>query len=181
MTLLLRAIRKSALFVAFLFCCLSYSQEMETPFLTESHLVGTATYGVAFWDMYELSLYSEQEPFVEGEPPYSLEIEFLKDYTNSEFVDRVVSQIRVNLADDEMRLAQWHSRFLGFFPDVEIGTVITAVYNNDRETHFYSGEDYLGHLRDPQFGRRFIGIWIGARGAESKVRNQLLGLEYSAN
>lgn len=176
MTFLLRAPRKSVLIVAVLFCCSSYSQDREIPLLTESHLIGTVTYGVAFWDMYELSLYSERELFVEGEPPYALEIEFLKDYTNTEFVDRVVSQIRVNLADDEMRLAQWHSRLLSFFPDVENGTVITAVYSNDRETHFYSGEDYLGHLRDPQFGRRFIGIWIGVRGAESKVRNQLMGI-----
>lgn len=176
MTLLLRAIRKSVPIVAVLLCCTSYSQEIEAPFLTESHLVGTATYGIAFWDMYDLSLYSEQVPFVEGEPPYALEIKFLKDYTNSEYVDRVVSQVRENGINDEMRLAQWHSRFLSFFPDVENGTVITAIYNIDRETHFYVGEEYLGHMRDPRFGRRFFSIWVGDKGAESKVRDQLLGM-----
>jgi hypothetical protein len=187
MTLLLRAMRNFIPAIAVLFCGLSYSQgmgmgpEMDAELLTENNLIGTAIYGVAFWDTYELSFYSDQNPFVEGEPPYALRIGFLKDYGSTEFVDRLISQLRVNLEDDEMRLAQWHSRLLSFFPDVENGTVINAVYTQDRQTHFYSGGDYLGLMRDPQFGRRLIGIWVSPRGAESKARNQLLGIGNTAN
>jgi hypothetical protein len=59
--------------------------------------------------------------------------------------------------------------------------MINAVYTQDRQTHFYSGGDYLGLMRDPLFGRSLIGIWLSPRGAESKVRNQLLGIESTTN
>jgi|TARA_B110000483_G_scaffold99953_1_gene122619 hypothetical protein len=79
--------------------------KMDTELLTENNLIGTSTYGVAFWDTYELSFYSDQNPFVEGAPPCPLRIRFLKDYGTTEFVDRLISELRVNLENDEIRLA----------------------------------------------------------------------------
>ncbi len=172
---LLLSIRKVCILVALLFGNTAYAQLIETEHLTDNHFIGSATYGIAFWDMYELSLYSQQKPFVEGEPPYALEIHFLKNYTASKFVDRVISQVRENDADDEVRLARWHSNFMSIFPSVANDETITAIYNLDRETHFYNGEEHLGRMLDPLFGIRFFSIWVGDESPESKVRDQLVG------
>ncbi|MBT5332203.1 MAG: hypothetical protein HOL48_10535 [Porticoccaceae bacterium] len=145
-------------------------------YMDEARLIGSATHEVVFWDIYDLTLYAEERPFM-GSPPYALEIAYNKGFTADLIADKSIALIREQNFDDEMRLAEWHSQLINIFPDVSKGTVLTGIYTDEKETAFYCDGEYIGEIKDPEFGLYFFNIWLGEDSSEPKLRRELIGSE----
>lgn len=150
------------------------TQDLVTLYMENARLIGSATHEIAFWDIYDLSLYAEERPFV-GAPPYALEIAYKKGFTAEHIADKSIALIRQQNYKDEMRLAEWHSQLVTIFPDVSKGTVLTGIYTDKMETAFYCDGEYIGQIKDPEFGRYFFNIWLGENSTEPKLRQELIG------
>ena len=61
------------------------------------------------------------------------------------------------------------------FPDVTAGTCLTGVYDAHGATVFYLSGKMIGHIDDPEFGKRFFAIWLGDKTSQPALRAQLLG------
>lgn len=147
-------------------------------YIQEAKLIGSATHEIAFWDIYDLALYAEKYPFTGTEqPPYALEIIYNRGFSGDLIADKSISLIREQDFEDELRLAEWHSQLVKIFPDVSKGTILTGVYTEEMYTAFYCDGEYLGHIKDPEFGKHFFNIWLGEDSTEPKLRRELIGSE----
>ena len=61
------------------------------------------------------------------------------------------------------------------FPDVKNGDRITGVQQPGEGLRFYVNGRAGGELRDAEFARRFIGIWLGEQTSQPALRQSLLG------
>jgi hypothetical protein len=145
-------------------------------YIDDPRLIGNATHEVVFWEIYELSLYAEDQPF-SGSPPYALEIEYKQGFTADIIADKSIALIREQEYSNEMRLAEWHSQLMDIFPDVSKGTVLTGIYTDDKQTAFYCDGEYVGKIKDPEFGQYFFNIWLGEDSTEPRLRRELIGSE----
>ena len=150
------------------------TQHLASSYMDDAMLIGSATHEIAFWDIYDLTLYAKDRPF-KGAPPYVLEIAYQKGFSADLIADKSIALIRAQDFGDEMRLAEWHSQLVSIFPDVSKGTVLTGIYTDDMKTDFYCDGMYIGQIKDPEFGQYFFNIWLGEDSTEPKLRQELIG------
>lgn len=155
-------------------------EDLVSRYMDDGMLIGSATHEIAFWDIYDLTLYAEDHPFT-GSPPYALEIAYQKGFRADLIADKSIALIREQNYTDEMRLAEWHSQLVTIFPDVSKGTVITGIYTEEMETAFYCDGMYIGQIKDPEFGQYFFNIWLGEDSTEPKLRQKLIGSESASS
>jgi hypothetical protein len=69
----------------------------------------------------------------------------------------------------------WLAAMTQAFPDVAKGDRITGVYKPEEGLRFFFNGKPCGDIRDPEFARLFIGIWLSPRTSEPQLRRALLG------
>ncbi|MFT3953866.1 MAG: chalcone isomerase family protein [Piscinibacter sp.] len=70
---------------------------------------------------------------------------------------------------------RWLASMKQTFPDVAKGDRITGVQRPQEAARFFLNGALRGELRDPEFTRRFFGIWLSPQTSEPKLRQSLLG------
>ncbi len=146
-------------------------EHIETP-----TLVGQTTFKVAFWKIYNISLYTDSTNF-NDEAPYALEIEYLRDFSGEAIAEKSVQLILDQGFEEGERLDLWQQQMTEVFPDIDKGTVLTGIHTRERTSVFYGDGKYLGVIEDPEFGQYFFGIWLAEDTSEPNMRTDLLGSE----
>jgi hypothetical protein len=59
-------------------------------------------------------------------------------------------------------------------PNVRAGESITAIYSPDQGMQLLHQDRLLGELRDAEFARRFLGIWLATETSQRQLRQNLL-------
>jgi hypothetical protein len=62
------------------------------------------------------------------------------------------------------------------FPDVRAGDRLTGVHARGELARFFLNGQPRGDMRDADFVRRFIGIWLAPQTSQPQLRAALLGL-----
>lgn len=140
----------------------------------DAAVVGRGTLAYAFWDVYEAVLYAPQGRW-NAAAPHALSIEYFRSLDGKRIADVSISEIRKQGFNDEVQLAAWHAQLQQIFPDVGKGTVLSAVYIPGEQISFYEGIKLIGLIKDDEFGRLFLDIWLGERSSEPELRRALLG------
>lgn len=138
-------------------------------------VVGRGILSYMFWDVYKATLYAPKGRF-DPQKPFALSIEYYHAIDGKDIADKSVQEIRRQGFKDEIKLATWHTQMNAIFPDVKDGTVLSAVYTPGSQTTFYNGNVAIGSIKGDDFGRSFLGIWLGEKTSEPKLRRALLGL-----
>lgn len=139
-------------------------------------VVGRGILSYAFWDIYEATLFAP-EGIWNPDKPFALSIEYFRALNGKAIADRSVQEIRQQGFTNEVTLAAWNSQMKAIFPNVEKGTVLTAIYVPDKQTTFYNGPEIIGTIKDDNFGKSFFGIWLAEKTSEPELRRKLLGLK----
>ena len=137
--------------------------------------VGQGRMSYMLWDLYDAALYAPQGQWQEGKP-LALSLTYLRDLNGRKIADKSVEEMRTQGFKDEVRLAEWHNQMTGIFPDVVEGTTLTGILGFNGETVFYQDGYEIGHIVDPEFGRRFFAIWLNEDTSAPELRSELLGL-----
>ena len=138
-------------------------------------IVGRGVYSVALWDVYEAVLYAPDGRWNASEP-FALSIKYYRDIKGRGIADRSVQEMRGLGFRDEVKLAAWNTQMKNIFPDVNNGSVLSAVYFPGKKTVFYSGEKAIGSINGDEFARLFFGIWLDEKTSAPELRRALLGL-----
>ncbi len=141
----------------------------------EAELVGKGTLTVLFWDAYHAKLYAPGGQWNPAEP-YALMLHYLTDIEGKDIAERSVEEMRKQGFTDEVKLAAWFNHMQSIFPDVENGTELTGIYMPGEATIFYRGQEEIGRVPDPEFGKHFFDIWLSTNTSEPSLRTALLGL-----
>lgn len=154
----------------------SYANETVLAAVPDASIVGRGVLSYAFWDIYEATLYA---PKGHWEPtlPFALSLKYFRTIDGKDIADRSVQEMRSQGFNDEIKLAAWHTQMKAIFPDVNDGTVLTAIHIPGKQTTFYKGTETIGVIKGDDFGKSFFGIWLAEKTSEPTLRRALLGLK----
>lgn len=142
--------------------------------LPEAELVGEGRFKILFWHVFDAALYAPHGSWSD-EQPFALSLAFHRDLNSKRIVEKSIEHMRRLGADDEARLALWSRDMASILPDVDHGTTITGVVDEDGHTRFFENGKPIGVIHDEEFGKRFLDVWLGEQASLPKLRTQLLG------
>ena len=107
--------------------------------------------------------------------PLGLELEYARALAGHRIAERsLVEMKRVDGIGPE-QAERWLEAMRSLFPDVQPGDRLTAINRPGEGLHFHLNATPIGALREVEFARRFIAIWLGPQTSEPALRRLLLG------
>lgn len=170
---------KSGIIVGFLLSVISATSavaDLQTArhALPDAELVGKGRFQILFWNMFDAALYASHGSWSD-EQPFALSLSFHRDLSSDRLVDKSIEQMRQLGVTNEARLSHWSKQLTTILPDVDDGTTITGVVDEDGHTRFYENGNPIGLIRDQAFSKHFLDLWLGEKASLPKLRAQLLG------
>jgi len=163
--------------------CLPWSGAQGQPVELAGALVGTPRLlGQGKLTYFGLHVYGAKLWVAEGfkpddftRHPVALELEYARSLVGKMIAERSLVEMKKvgNVVDDKG--SAWLSAMTQAFPDVAKGDRITGIYRPDEGMRFFFNGKPSGDIRDPEFARLFIGIWLSPRTSEPQLRQALLG------
>lgn len=165
--------------ISFLSLLLIYSQvalaeEVVIKTIPSAEIVGAGRLSVLFWDVYDATLYASGGQWAKDKP-FALSIHYFHEIEGKDITDRSIEEMRGQDFNDEDTLRKWHTELNAIFPDVQNGTVLTAVFIPGKQTEFFENGRKIGIVKGDDFLNRFSGIWLSEKTSEPSLRKKLLG------
>lgn len=130
--------------------------------------------------VYEARLWVPAGQPVEGDTrllphPLALEIRYQRSMQGSQIAERSLQEMRRQGDMDDAVATRWLQAMKTLFPDVVDGLRITGVHLPGVGAQFYVDGRLRGSVDEPEFARRFFGIWLSPQTSDAKLRAALLG------
>ena len=137
--------------------------------------VGESTFSVLFWDIYRSKLLttSGTYPVNTAEEQLFYEITYFIDISSIVLIKRTQEQwkyLGIALESYQPFIAELKT----IWPDITKGDTLSLLIDN-RISHFYFNQAYIGTINSPVFGQIFLDIWLAENTSEPGLRTQLLG------
>ncbi len=110
-----------------------------------------------------------------AEQPFALEIQYARRLVGRAIAERSIEEMRRQGELPPARAQAWQAQMERLFPDVQDGDRITGVKRPGIGAVFYVNGRLQGEVNDPDFARRFFGIWLAPQTSEPALRQRLLG------
>ena len=108
--------------------------------------------------------------------PVVLELTYLRDFEGDSIAQRSLDEMRRAGPLSEAQAQRWLAAMQRLFPDVRSGERVTGLHLPGQGASFWVDGRPLGEIADPEFGRRFFGIWLSPSTSQPGLRLSLLGL-----
>ena len=105
----------------------------------------------------------------------ALEIRYQRALQGQQIAERSLLEMRRQGDIDDAVAQRWLQTMTGLFPDVVEGSRITAVNLPREGARFFVDGRLKGSVAEPEFARRFFGIWLSPQSSDQKLRLALLG------
>jgi hypothetical protein len=127
--------------------------------------------------VYDIRLWTTERPADRSDwsVPLALEIEYARAVDGKLIAERSLDEMRRQAALTPAQAERWLAEMTRLFPDVREGDRLTGVKQPDRGARFFHNGRFTGEVDDPQFARRFFGIWLAPQTSQPQLREQLLG------
>ena len=132
--------------------------------------LGLRVYDARLWAAAELPIAAEF-----WSQPLALEIVYQRSLQGQQIAERSLQEMRRQGDIDEAAAQRWLQAMQGQFPDVVAGSRITGVNLPRVGAAFYVDGRLKGTLNEPEFARRFFGIWLSPQSSDLRLRAALLG------
>lgn len=119
--------------------------------------------------VYEATLWAGDDP---QRPPLALRLDYKRNLSGVAIAEASVKEMRP-MGGDEASLKRWGEQMAKIFPDVKAGDSIIGHYRPDGAAFIYNGRP-AGEIMEPEFARRFFGIWLDPRTSAPDLRALLL-------
>ncbi len=136
--------------------------------------VGEAKLEVLFWSIYRSRLYCPDGVYEPGVRPLRLEIEYLRNIRSEDLVKRTGAEWEQLGVIDPAR-KEWLATLGTLWPDVSKNDVLAVELDEDSRATFFFNERRLGRIEDPDFGQRFVDIWLSPDTSRPELRLALTG------
>jgi len=163
-----------ALLAAFVSAGVQAETTTISSYVPSAEQVGKARLRYLLLDIYDATLLAPNGDY-EKTQPFALSLDYLRKLNGDAIAKRTIKEIRGQGFSDEATLDRWFAEIVDIFPDVQKGSNITGVLDDDRVTHFFFDGKKVGSIKDPDFGPRFFDIWLGEKSSQAKMRDRLIG------
>lgn len=144
--------------------------------LASATLTGSARLSVFGFQVYDARLWTAsgftRDSYASH--AFALELAYLRSFNGAEIARRSLKEMQGVEAFTAERGARWLAEMTRLFPDVKKGDRLTGVYQPGTGVAFLFNGKAAGEVRDPDFARVFMGIWLSPRTSEPAMREQLL-------
>jgi len=106
--------------------------------------------------------------------PLALELTYLRALGGRAIAQRSLQEMRLSGAMDAGQETRWLVAMESLFPDVAAGDRITGAHAPELGARFWRNGRVLGAIDDPEFSRRFFGIWLASTSSAPELRAALL-------
>jgi hypothetical protein len=138
-------------------------------------VVGKGDYTRILISVYTATLYAPENQYTD-DSPIALSLHYHMAFKGSDIVEKSIELMRLQGYEEE-KLRNWQRQMLHFFPSVYRDTVLTGVRAVKGNTIFFSQENKIGEIDDPEFAKAFFNIWLGEHSQAPELRKKLLGLQ----
>jgi Chalcone isomerase-like len=147
--------------------------------IDDAQLVGAGR--LKFWgfDVYDAKLWAPSS-FVATEftkHPFALDITYLRDFSQTDVVQRSMQEMRDLVAVSDDKATQWEAQLRKSLPAIRKGDRLVGSYKPNEGASFTVNGKALDDIRDPELARAFFSIWLNPRTTAPALRRALLGLE----
>jgi hypothetical protein len=126
-----------------------------------------------FWGfhVYDANLYRGAS---KDSQEFALELKYQRSFSGEAIANRTVDEMK-NLGVADAQAVSWGKELATFFPNIEPGQTITAVYIPKQGTSFFYDGKKLSQIQGTDFAKAFFGIWLDSKTSVPKLRADLLG------
>jgi hypothetical protein len=137
-------------------------------------LVGSSTFSVLLWDIYDVSLYTANGDYVIGQVPITIELNYLRDIKRRDLIAETKSQWeRFEL--EALDKKRWLEQLKKIWPNVKEQDTIAFQIDDQHDTRFYFNNAFIGKIEGKKFSYAFSMIWLDSNGPYPKMTRQLIG------
>ena len=141
------------------------------PILNQAKVQSTGR--LTYWGLpiYDATLYRSAVP---NASEFALEIRYQRSISGETLASRTADEmIKTGVAEKQADL--WGKELAKIFPNVEPGTMLTAVYVPKQGTTFLLNQKPLAQVPGEDFSKAFFGVWFSDKTSSPKLRKALLG------
>lgn len=146
--------------------------------LPQAKVIGSGDFRWFGLRIYTAKLWSEQPRF-DLNTPFALELTYHRSISREQFVARSLDEIErlfgTRYSADTLK--RWEGEMQRAFTDVKAGDQLIGVFIPNEGSRFYSRNQLLANIRDPEFAKAFFAIWFDPRSKDQDLRAQLLGTQ----
>jgi hypothetical protein len=107
--------------------------------------------------------------------PVAIEVEYARALKGRAIAERSLDEVRRQGDVSDTVAARWLDWMEAHFPDVTGGDRLTGIHRPGESLRLFHNGRLRGEIRDAEFARRFIAIWLGPRTSQPQLRQALLG------
>ena len=128
--------------------------------------------------VYDIALWSPALPSVTdwASQPVALSLTYARSLKGRLIAERSLQEMRRQGELDAPSAERWLQAMQAGFPDVGDGDRLTGRHDPQAGAQFWFNGVLRAAVPEPEFSRRFFGIWLAPQTSEPGLRKQLLGL-----
>lgn len=130
---------------------------------------GLLIYDIRLWAQTKL------DPLQWHQQVLALELEYARSLSGKGIAKRSLIEMRRQAEISEEQGQRWLAEMESIFPDVKAGDRISGLNEPGEAIVFFVNGRLQRRIKDPVFGRLFLGIWLAPQSSEPGLRSQLLG------
>lgn len=109
-----------------------------------------------------------------AQQPFTLELAYLRNFEGDDIARRSLKEMQRVDQFTEAQSRAWLAEMTRLFPDVSRGDRLAGIYSPGVGVRFMLNDKPLGEVRDAEFARVFMGIWLSPKTSEPEMRERLL-------
>ena len=136
-------------------------------------LVGTANMKWLWFDIYQAKVLTPTGAYSPNQLPLALDLLYKRSITAEQLIQSTIDEWKRQDIDYPV---EWVSKLRGMWPDIAPQDQLILYVDEDRISHFFYNNKFIGSLKDPLFSKAFTAIWLSKNTLRPALRNQLIGL-----
>jgi hypothetical protein len=104
----------------------------------------------------------------------ALSLTYLRAFKGRDIAERSVQEMRRQGTLDAALESRWLAAMQTAFPDIQAGERLTGLHLPGAGARFWHQGKSRADVRDPEFSRRFFGIWLAENTSDAQLRSALL-------
>lgn len=133
--------------------------------------------GIYVWTVFRCYWASLYTPSGRFEPGMSaiLDLSYLRTLSREQTVSISMEEMLRLRPEYSNRAQSWRSALTPIIPDVKAGDRLVGCFDTAHGASFYSDQQFLGQIDDPDFSSAFLAIWLDPASRAGALREALLG------
>ena len=137
-------------------------------------LCGEGVFSWSVFRFYRARLLTQTGTF-DPDRPFLLDLHYLRALSGKQIVSASIDEMaRLNTLSETQR-TRWSVALESIIPDVVLGDRLLGWFVPDNRVEFFSDQQALGQIQDPDFAGMFSSIWLDEKTRSPSLREALLG------